>query len=402
MILWPRHSMRSRPVRSIVGTLALLAVVAAGFFLIRSEQHLSQQRAATRAFDLHAREAADALSDLRASQQAYVAAGQGVAFWMPKVAVTADLASTIISGLRETATSLEARGALDEAANTLAEFNTIDKRARDYIKSDQPLMAADVVYTEGRETPVAAARHVERARLAEHQALDALEGAQRQSEAIAIAAAAVVGLLAVALLLPVGRLRARADEAPGEPAFDGLMLRDAATGRPITSAASTRGVIPILKGVAHLCTDFARVTDLAGLTALLHPAAEMIDASGLVVWLGNTSGADLRPVLAHGYGEQALARMPTVPRSADNAAAAAYRTGTLQIVLARPGTSSGAIVAPLLSPDGCIGALSAEITGGGEASDEVQALAAIFAAQLASVLSAGATADTAQTKTARA
>ena len=113
-----------------------------------------------------------------------------------------------------------------------------------------------------------------------------------------------------------------------------------------------------------------------------------MDATGLIVWLGNASGADLRPVLAHGYSAQVLARMPTVPRSADNAAAAAYRTGVLQIVLARPGTSAGAIVAPLLSPEGCIGALSAEIAGGGEASDSVQALAAIFAAQLAGVLPA--------------
>jgi len=75
-----------------------------------------------------------------------------------------------------------------------------------------------------------------------------------------------------------------------------------------------------------------------------------------------------------------------VPRSANNAAAAAYRSGTLQIVLARPGSSPGALVAPLLSPDGCIGALSAEVAGGGEASDGIQALVTIFAAQLATVI----------------
>jgi GAF domain-containing protein len=78
--------------------------------------------------------------------------------------------------------------------------------------------------------------------------------------------------------------------------------------------------------------------------------------------------------------------MPVVPRAADNAAAAAYRTSTLQIVLARPGASSGAVVAPLLSPEGCIGALTAEINDRGETSDAVQAFAEIFAAQLASVL----------------
>jgi GAF domain-containing protein len=82
-----------------------------------------------------------------------------------------------------------------------------------------------------------------------------------------------------------------------------------------------------------------------------------------------------------------------VPRKADNAAAAAYRSGTLQIVLSRPGGSSGAVVAPILTADGCIGALSAEIRSGGETSEGVQALAAIFAAQLAGVLAAAPAAE---------
>ena len=83
-----------------------------------------------------------------------------------------------------------------------------------------------------------------------------------------------------------------------------------------------------------------------------------------------------------------LARIPPVARSADNAAAAAYRSGTLQIVLSRPGKSSGAIVAPILSPDGCVGALSAEIRHGAETSEAVQALAEIAAAHLSGILSA--------------
>ena len=57
----------------------------------------------------------------------------------------------------------------------------------------------------------------------------------------------------------------------------------------------------------------------------------------------------------------------------------------MQIVQSRPGGAKGAIVAPILGAQGCIGALSAEIRGGGEASESVQALAAIVAAQLAGV-----------------
>jgi GAF domain-containing protein len=74
-----------------------------------------------------------------------------------------------------------------------------------------------------------------------------------------------------------------------------------------------------------------------------------------------------------------------VSRSADNAAAKAYRSGTLQIVLRRPG-STGAVVAPIMSGEGCVGALSAEIRHGAETSEAVQALAEIAAAHLAGVL----------------
>jgi hypothetical protein len=44
----------------------------------------------------------------------------------------------------------------------------------------------------------------------------------------------------------------------------------------------------------------------------------------------------------------------------------------------------------MLAPEGCIGALSIEAKGGAEASDAIQALAGIFAAQLAGVLAASA------------
>jgi len=44
------------------------------------------------------------------------------------------------------------------------------------------------------------------------------------------------------------------------------------------------------------------------------------------------------------------------------------------------------VIAPLLATDGCVGALSAEIRSGGEVSDSVQALATIFAAQIAGIV----------------
>jgi hypothetical protein len=78
--------------------------------------------------------------------------------------------------------------------------------------------------------------------------------------------------------------------------------------------------------------------------------------------------------------------MPTLRRSADNAAAAAFRSGKLQIVLAQEGSASGAIVAPMLSSRGCVGVMSAETRHGAETSESLQAIAAIVAAQLAGIL----------------
>ena len=111
-----------------------------------------------------------------------------------------------------------------------------------------------------------------------------------------------------------------------------------------------------------------------------------MDASGLIVWMASPDGTQLLPAMSHGYLPEMVSRLPPLSRSADNAAASAFRTSQVQLVLARPGESNGAIVAPVLSPGGCIVVISAEIRGGGEASESVQALASIFAAQLANVM----------------
>jgi hypothetical protein len=414
--------MRSRAARLTFCVVAWAALAAAGFFLIQAETQISQRREAFRAFDQHAREATDALADMRAAQHAYLAAGQGVAFWMPKVAALLGDVARDVDRLRASAASGEAGASLIEAAANITEFTNVDRRARDYLQSGQTLMAGDVVFTEGGETAALAARQVESARLAERRTLDASEAAVRRQEAIVLGAAAGLGALVMAMLAFAAPGKARVEatanagasrtEASPEPRSD-LVLRDPVPPpkaptkttadpapqeiTPIPSAPAgakgglPRGSVPLLKAAADLCTELSRVNDAGELQRLLARAADIMDASGLVVWIGSPAGADLRPALTHGYPDQVLARMQTVPRSASNAAAAAYRTGALQIVLKRPG-SNGAVVAPLLSPEGCVGAFSAEILSGSETADCVQALAAIFAAQFAVVLAGPASA----------
>jgi len=162
--------------------------------------------------------------------------------------------------------------------------------------------------------------------------------------------------------------------------------QEAPAGSPVEATS-------VLQSAAAICTGFGQVREAGDIKALLEQAAGALDASGLIVWLGDLTGGDLQAVVAYGYSDDVLARIKAVARMADNAAAAAYRSSAMQIV---PGTAAsplGAIVAPILVADGCIGALTAETRHGHESAAHVQALVSIFAAQLAGVLAGTATAD---------
>ncbi len=381
--------MYSRALRWSCVVVALIAIAAAAFLLFSSEQQLNQHTASLRGFDQRARDASAALVDARVGQQAYVAAGQGAAFWFVKTAAAVQAATDELTALRQTA-GAAALTALDEASATVVEFSALDKRARDYLASGEQLMAGDVIFTEGSDAAATAVRQIETARLAQHQAADVESSATRRRQAVIASAAAGILVLVTLALAPVPRARA------AEPASLSILAPPAAVPAiaspppaPVrTAPLRSHAQGSVLKAATDVVTEFGRVRDLDELTRVLGRAAEVMDASGLMIWMGSATGSDLRPVLAHGYSAKMIERIPPVPRSADNAAAAAYRSGTLQIVLSRPGGSSGAVVAPILGVDGCIGALSAEIRSGGETSDSVQALAAIFAAQLAGVLAA--------------
>jgi len=367
--------------------MALIAIGVAAFLLIRTERQIGERASALRAFDRHAREASDALAEARVAQHGYVAAGQGEAFWMSKVTASGEMVHMAMVALGQNATPA-GRTAVAEATETAWEFSDIDKRVREYITSGQQLMAADVIFTEGSDAAATAGRQVETARLAEHQAFDRDLAELRRQQAITIAAAAVVCALVVLGLIPIRRTAIAAAALESSSSMSIAPFPVGVPAAPASAETTSPTAGELFRTAADLATDFGRVRDLEELTRILARAADVLDASGLMVWMGSATGGDLRPVLAHGYSSQMIARIPPVPRSADNAAAAAYRSGTLQIVLSRPGVSSGAVVAPILSADGCIGALSAEIRGSGETSELVQALATIFASHLAVVLAA--------------
>jgi hypothetical protein len=250
-------------------------------------------------------------------------------------------------------------------------------------------MAGDAILSDGGEVATSLIGYIETARMAEQQAAEAAERTERLREAIALAGAAAAALLAIVLLTP--RTRPAATD-PSETTADTpapssrveLGLRTAP--ESLLSYTSAKSAGASLQAVSTICTDFGRATDVEEVKSLLGQAADLMDASGLIVWVGSADGSELQPALAHGYPDEMLARIPTLRRSADNAAAAAFRTGKLQIVLAHEGSASGAIVAPMLTSRGCVGVISAETQRGTETSESLQAMVALFAAQLAGIL----------------
>jgi hypothetical protein len=138
---------------------------------------------------------------------------------------------------------------------------------------------------------------------------------------------------------------------------------------------------------ARLCTRIACVRDDHDLDGVLQEAVDMLAARGVILWIWDPDRDVLFAGLTHGYPAELLNRLPEVDRNADNAIAAAFCCARPQVVR---GTAdeTGAFVAPLLTPDGCVGVLALEFDNGGEEHDLVHSLATVLTAQLSTLFAA--------------
>ena len=362
------------------------------------------------------------LSDLRAAQQAYVAAGQDRLYWTAKVNSHLDTVRSSLDNLRRLAINPASIEALDSADGVVADLERMDGRAREHVDLQQPLMASDLIFTDGLELAARATTNVALARATERTTRNEIIRAARSSQATMIAIAAGVGLVAVLLLVPMKRQDGAApfesidveNTVPfragdlGRSVEDREMLDslDLNAGDPTPTAeaaspaltapdtAPTLEPVPDLRIAADLCTDLCKVTDTSELPELLARAATLMNATGIIIWVRDSSGHALRPAIGHGYPTRTLTRLGTIPEDGSNATAAAYRSARMQVVVGDD-TKSGALAVPLLTANSCVGVLSAELREGWESSEAVQATAAIMAAQLATLLSADPPADTA-------
>jgi hypothetical protein len=415
--------LRSRAVRVTLTLLAVVIVAAAAYLFWNFERRAAQITTSARALDTRVSTAVRQAFDLRSAQQAYVSIGQNEQFWITKVAASITALRESLTVLQSTSTSPSARVAMDGALLALKEFETIDTRAREYATTEQKLLASDLIFSDGLERTEEIVAALEQTRYVEAENASASRTALRRDQVFYAAGSAALTLLIMVLLTPPSKdverqpepvlspraialgddveefefrparpaAGASASPPPSTPAPAPAVL--SAIEEPIVSVGSQSGapvetatpVLPDLEVVANVCTELARLTDTMSLSTLLERTATVLDASGVMLWVADPDGRELTAIAAHGYRPNMLARVGTIKRDAENVTAAAFRTGLVQTVKAN-GTASGAIAAPLVNPSGCIGVMSAEVLHEAEKEPARLAVAAIVAAQLATLV----------------
>jgi hypothetical protein len=418
--------MKSRAARLALLVLFVMALGVTAYLFRKSDTARRAETTAGEGFNAKARVAARSILELRAAQQAYVATGQGEDFWATRVSAALTSLRDGLKALGASAVSPDARSNIEAASGSLQDFAQMDARARDYVRTGQKLLASDLIFSNGGELTEAAIASIDKATASELLAREASsETFERRQSFALIAAAASAGLVVLLLLprvegdlpspsflepsVPVPALAAASLRKPQTsheswsvqrqtpattvhaPADDASLVAAPPASLPRVTepgpAAAPPVAIPTLdfQAVAALCTELSRVDDTMALPPLLERAAGLLDAAGIILWIADPDGRELNAVLAQGYPQHLVNRLGTIPREAENATAAAFRTGMLQTVFG-DGISNGAIAAPLVTCGGCVGVMAAEVRGDTEKLQANLAAATILAAQLASLV----------------
>jgi hypothetical protein len=376
--------MSSQALRRALAALFVAVLIGAAYVVWTEASQGRAAAAAVKVFEDHARAVARSLLEIKTAQAGYVAAGQGDDFWAARVDELLGPARETLKALRTQAQLPQSQAEVDAAIASFEDFEQLDRRARDYARGGQRLLASDLVFSEGLENVDGAIAALDRARDLEAGARDA-HSTQGWIKSLAAAATVVaLALVVLVLLTPVPRQSQAVPAQPAEPAEkdpagDYPLGRPAARSRPASIVEAREAVVtpvapappppspgPVaprvdLPGIASLCSDLARVPDTRAL-----PSA-------------------LAPVLAHGYPQNLVNRLGVIPRDAENVTAAAFRTGLVQTVRS-DSASPGAIAAPLLTPAGPVGVMAAEILHDGERDEGMRAAATILAAQFATLM----------------
>jgi len=387
-----------RSVRISLFVLALLASAGLGYRVMEDERGLAAARQQGAGIDLAAEEALTALRDGRASLYAYVAPGQGTGFWGPRV-------GTQLDTLRQRLVTLDAAvaksgGSLAESLDGIDQLAAADKRARQYVDRGELLLAGDVLFTEVRDLLNTVTEQVVTARNTLHGRAEDNVAGLRQDQAALAAAATGLWIIVALLLVPNSVKPAVSNPSEWRQELAETLKKSGPVEQEVPSASAREGSVELrrdlavaafaavprvdLKVVAEICGDLSALTDAGALSGALARASAVIGAKGLIVWVASNDGASLSPVSTHGFDARIVERIGVIDRSSANLTAEALRENKSR-VSAATATAGAALAVPMCGPTGPVGVLSAELLAGRDADESCVAVAAILAAQLATL-----------------
>lgn len=368
------------------GLVVLLFVAAAGAaaFAWSADQQLAAIAAAEHRADSRFDTLVQSIARFDATQQLYDPAREPETDWFARVRRLLTQIESEARGLHTSAASSAAARTFDDIT---ARVVSAVARAEENLRDGHDLMAADLVQDEAKPGAEAMRAAVLEWRAAEGNATETARTALVQQ--LWMVLGGTLGFWAIGVLLLAPRQTAAAPAAVtslsilAEPARETAIAPAEA---PSVQSASTEEVPAIdLVPAAELCADIARADSGETLAALVDRAADVIGASGIVVWLAG-SGEELVPALAHGYGPHARGLLGTLPLSEENVTTRAWHSGQLQCVDG-DARSRAALAAPMFQGPRRTGVLAVELTDGNVPGPLPRALTSILAAQFATALS---------------
>ena len=362
--------MSSRAARVTVVLLLVAAGAGAGVFLWDNSRRLEGLEDARANVDATLESMLGAATEIPRLQHDYVASGRPDETALSAAAMRLDSLRADAGTLSGTTLSADGSSRMASVSGGLTSVTDVDARIRDHVTSERLSAAADLAAGAALDAAEELIDRLAQLRSVERAAARAARRNLQRQQAQVLGAAAFIWLVGLILL-------ARRPTAAA-------VVPDAAEPIAATPPPAPAPVVDLTEAAA-VCAAIAQVTSTDALPALLARAATVLEASGVVVWMG--AGDDLFAVTGHGYDARLLGRLGPIRRQADNATAAAWRTGETRIVAADT-MSNGAIVAPMTGAAGCIGVLAVEVRRGRETDATVQAATAIIAAQLATALAA--------------
>jgi hypothetical protein len=381
--------MYRRTVRFACLLIGLLATAGLSYRAFEDEQALTSARHAAVAADQTVNETAELLLDLRASLHAYVAPGQGLPFWGKRAQEGIDSLRQRIIALDEIVAPRG--GSLAQSLDAVDQLAAAERRARTYVSRDEMQLAGDAIFTEIRDVLAATTSDIQTLRAGFKREHEDQAAAIRREQTMLAGGALAMWIVIALLLVPIEARAALEDPAQWrnelkETLKKPLPVETPKVLDPVPAPAPALPAVSIgeLRTVSEICSDLSALADTGALSGALARVNAVMNATGLIVWVASNDGSSLSPVATHGFDPNMVNRIGRIPRDSANVTAAAFRESAPK-VSPPTATSPAALAVPMYGPTGPTGVLSVELKAGQNAEEATVALAAIVAAQLATL-----------------